>query len=205
MKQFIKGGAKLLYNYAMAVIVFLVFLYPFMGITNERFYTWLPLYCILIFMFMFLLMYGDAKEMAVKEKRPQNQMNPYPFKGLLYGLFTIIPIALVTGTAALIPLADPAADRIRHVAINAILGPVYFLAKWLDESLPGYAAAILLIPLTAMLGYLAGYFGINIMKKIFRKKEAVQEKGFTKSPWNPTAGEKAVKKKKKGKTASGGK
>ena len=136
------------------------------------------------------------KSIAIKEKKPQYNLNPYPLKGLVYGLIGAMPIALIVAVASLISLKGEVALRLREVAINTFLGPLYFLIRWLDESPIGYASAILLLPLIATLGYLAGYYGINITEKIFKKKP-VPEKGFTKSPWNPSIGkEKKVKRKK---------
>lgn len=202
MKQYMKTGGKILYDYAMSLIIFVVFLYPFIGLAGENLYTWLPLYCIIIFIFTFILIYSDMKALAIKEKKPQYELNPYPLKGLVYGLVGIIPVVIVAVVLSLLRFDNVTMDRLRHLAINTLLGPMYFIIGWMKESLIGYAAAILVIPILAMLGYLAGYFGIHIMKIVFKKKNVVQEKGFTKSPWNPTAGQKNTKKKKK-KSASG--
>lgn len=205
MKDMIKSSAKILYNYAMALIVFVIFIYVFMSLTKENFDKWLPLYSFLLFLFTFLIIYSDMKGLAIKEKRPQYEMNPYPLKGLVYGLIGSIPIALLVAVAAIIRFSDDTVERIKHLAINTFLGPMYFLIRGLDETPIGYIAAILMLPLIAMLGYLAGYHGINITDKI-KKKKAVQEKGFTKSPWNPTNAsvKGAGKKKKKVKKTSGG-
>jgi len=200
MKQYIKTGGKILYDYAMSLIIFVVFLYPFIGLAKENLYIWLPFYCIIIFIITFFLIYSDMKALAIKEKKPQYELKSYPLKGLVYGLFSIIPVVLITGVLSLLRFDSVTADRIRHLAINTLLGPMYFIIGWMKESLLGYAAAILVIPVLAMLGYLAGYFGINIMKTVFKKKYQVQEKGFTKSPWNPTAGRKDSAKKKKKRT-----
>ena len=197
MKYFIKNGAKVLFDYIVVLIIFGVFIYPFMSLTGDNFNTWLPIYCFIIFLFAFLIIYGDMNRLAEKEKKPQYDLHPYPMKGLVYGLIGIIPIALIVAVAAMITLENVAADRIRHLAINTFLGPMYFLIRWLNEAPIGYIAAILLLPLIAMLGYLTGYYGIHIINKL-KKKKAVPEKGFTKSPWNPTnAPVKGPKKKKK--------
>lgn len=199
MKQYIKTGGKILYDYAMSLIIFIIFLYPFIGLVKDNIYTWLPLYCIIVFLFTSIIIYTDMKALAIKEKKPQYELNPYPLKGLIYGLFAIIPVVLVTGVLSLLHFDDSTMDRLRHLVINTLLGPMYFIVGWMKESFLGYAAAILVIPVLAMLGYLAGYFGIHIIKTVFKKKEVVQDKGFTKSPWNPTSGQKnPVKKKKKG-------
>lgn len=203
MKQYLRTGGKILYDYAMSLIIFIVFLYPFIGLAKENLYKWLPLYCIIIFLFTFFLIYSDMKALAIKEKKPQYELKPYPMKGLVYGLVASIPVIIVTGVLSLLHFEDSVVDRIIHIVINTLLGPMYFIIGWMKESVFGYAAAILVIPILAMLGYLAGHFDINILKTIFKKKNVVQEKGFTKSPWNPTVDQKKTGKKKK-KSSSGG-
>lgn len=205
MKNYIKNGAKILYSYAIALIVFVIFVYPFMAFTKDNFNVWLPLYCFLMFLFLFFIIYVDMKGLAIKEKRPQYELNPYPLKGLVYGMIGIIPIALPVAVASLIHLENSTVDHIKHVAINTFLGPMYFIIRWLNEAPVGYAAAILLLPLIAMLGYLAGFYGINIMSRLRIKKEVPTEKVFKKSPWNPSnASGTSTKKKKKAKKPSGG-
>jgi hypothetical protein len=201
--NYIRNGAKVLFNYAMSLIVFIIFLYVFLSITKDNFGKYLPLYSILIFLFMFLIVYSDMEMLGIKEKKPQNNMNPYPLKGLVYGLIGTAPIALMIGVAALINLGD--LERIKHLAINCLLGPMYFFIKWLDESPVGYAAGLLLLPLIAMLGYLAGHYGFNITGKL-KKKKVLAGKGFTKSPWNPSnvPAKKTGKKKSGTKKTSGG-
>ena len=205
MKNYIKNSAKILYSYAMVLIVFVIFIYVFMSFTKDNFNNWLPVYSILLFLFAFFIIYADMKNLAIKEKKLQYELKPYPFKGLVYGLIGTIPIALPVAVAALIHLGDDTTERIKHLAINTFLGPMYFLIRWLNETPFGYMAAILLLPMIAMLGYLAGYFGIDITSKL-RKKKVVLDKGFTKSPWNPSnaSGKGKVKKKKKAKKVSGG-
>lgn len=206
MKNYIKNGAKILFNYAVVLIVFAIFIYPFMSFTKDSFNVWLPLYSILMFLFAFFIIYADMKSLAIKEKRPQYELNPYPLKGLVYGLIGVIPIALIVAVASLIRLENSVADHLKHVAINAFLGPMYFLIRWLNEAPVSYVAAILLLPLLSMLGYLAGYYNINIMGKLMRKKTVTTEKPFTKSPWNPTnaSGTSTGKKKNKTKKPTGG-
>lgn len=198
MKNYIRSSSKVLFGYLSSLIIFVVFLYIFLSFTKERFGDLLPYYSLFVFLLMILIIYNDQKSMAIKEKKPQYDLHPYPMKGLVYGLMGILPVALLVAIAALIKLDDPFAARIRELAINTILGPVFFLIKWMNESVPGYIVAILLIPLISTLGYLAGYYKIEIMSKIIKKK-APPEKGFTKSPWNPSnIPDKSAKKKKTG-------
>ncbi len=197
MKDLIKGGAKIFFTYILVLILFIIFLYPFIGLAGENFTRWIPLYSILLFIFLSLLIYTDMKTLAKKEVKPQYELNPYPLKGLVYGLISIIPIAIVAFVLSQIPFGDQIADRLRVVAIDGLLGPVYFIVAWMNKSTLGYILAILAIAVLAMLGYLAGYYGIDVLNKIFKKKNVVQEKGFTKSPWNPTINQKSSGKKKK--------
>ena len=197
MKEYIKNGSKVLFDYVTSLILFVVFLYVFMSLAKDNFGVLLPYYSLLLFLFAFFVIYNDMKRLALKEKKPQYELHPYPLKGLVYGLLGIVPIALPVAVAALIPLGNEASERIKELAINTFLGPVFFMAKWFDESVLGYIAAILLIPLISTLGYLAGYYGIEIMGKL-KKKKALPEKGFAKSPWNPSnIPDKASAKKKK--------
>ena len=202
MKQYIKSGAKILYNYTMTLILFAVFLYPFMTLSGKYFNSLLPVYSIALFIFIAFLTYTDMKELAIMEKKPQYELDPKPWKGLVMGLIAIVPLAVVEMVLASLRFGNDTAERIRHLIINGFVGPMYFIVRLFNESIVGYIAAILLLPAVAGLGYLLGYHGINIMKKL-RKKEQVQTKAFTKSPWNPTLNENKPKKKKK-KKASGG-
>ncbi len=200
MKMYIKNGMKILADYGMALIVFLIFLYPFFGLTKDNVYVWLPLYSGVFFVFAFAVIYADMKDLAKKEKKPQYDLKPYPLKGAVYGLVGIIPVAVLVLVGALLHFDGFTADRIRHLTINIILGPFYFVYRSLNESLTGYIFSVLLLPLMAMLGYLAGFYGIDIFGKVFRKKASVQERAFTKSPWNPTNNVKKSSGKKKKKT-----
>ncbi len=204
MKTYIKNSAKILYNYAMALLVFVIFIYPFMGITKDAFNTWLPVYSIVLFLFAFFLIYSDMKELAKKEKRPQYEYTHYPLKGFVYGLIGIIPIMVITAIFTFIHFDTTVAERIKHVAVNTFLGPLYFMIRWMNEAIPAYFVSILAIPVISLLGYLAGHYGVDIMKKLFKKKEPVQQKPFTKSPWNPTINQGKLKKKKKKTSKTGG-
>lgn len=204
MKNYIKNSAKILYNYAIVLIVFVIFIYVVMSITKDNFWRWLPLYSFTLFLFAFFIIYSDMKSLAMKEKKPQYDLDPYPFKGLVYGLIGVIPIVLVVAVASLIHLENETAEHIKHVAIKTFLGPLYFFIKWINNAPIGYIISILLLPVMSMLGYLAGFYNINITNKL-KKKKVVQEKAFTRSPWNPSnvSGKSSANKKKKVKKDQG--
>ncbi|MGI6668420.1 MAG: hypothetical protein ACOX4M_03025 [Acetivibrionales bacterium] len=129
MKQYIKCGARILYDYIISLIVFVVLLYPFIGLTGDRLYIWLPLYSFVMFLLAFCLIYMEMKDQGIKEGKPQNKMNPYPLKGLVYGLFSIIPLLVVFTVVSAIPIEDPVMNNLRHVAINAFLGTALLLLQ----------------------------------------------------------------------------
>lgn len=205
MKRYISKGLRVLYTYAVADLVFVVFLYPLLGLMKERetFLRWLPWYSILIFIFLFFILYTDQKELAVKEKKPVYDLHPYPLKGLVYGLIGAVPLAVVTAVFKIfVQFQTDIGENIKRVIINGLFGPILFIIKWCNDAVFAYFAALLLIPLITALGYIAGYYGINVKEKILGKKP-VEEKGFTKSPWNPSLNENKPKKKKKKKKGTG--
>ena len=127
-------------------------------------------------------------------------MSPYPLKGLVYGL-RIIPIEAVT--AVFTSVSKILLLNGSSTWDKCLPRATWFIIKWFNEAVPAYFGVILLVPVMSALGYLAGYYDINVREKIFGKKP-VQEKGFTKSPWNPSLNENkpARKKKKKKKKAN---
>jgi amino acid transporter len=197
-KNFIKSSFKVLVNYGISLIVFGVFLYVFLSITKDNFSDWLPVYSLFIFLLMFLIVYFDMKKLAEKEKRPQYDLNPYPLKGFLYGLLGFSPIILIEIVFLLIKFSDPVMDRIKELGVKTLLGPVYFVIRFAGGGVPGYFLASVLVPVIAMLGYLAGYYGFETKKLGIGKAKLEQEKPkFEKSPWNPTVNSQRAKAKKK--------
>ena len=164
---------------------------------KETFLAWLPWYSLLLFIFLFYVVYIDLKELAAREKKPVYNMHPYPLKGLVYGLIGAVPLAAVVAVLKfLVSFQDEIAENIKRVVVNGFLGPLLFVVKWGNDTDLAYFVSILLIPVITMLGYLAGFYGINVKEKIFGKKP-VPEKGFTKSPWNPTLNENKPKRRRK--------
>ena len=185
MSKYIRNGAKVLFDYSIALVVFMIFIYIFMIIAKEKFNELLPIYCIGIFIITFYIIYLDMKNLATKEKKPQYEEKSYPMKGFVYGVIGFFPFALLESISVLIIFKDQFGDRIKHVFINILMGPLYFIIRFLGESPLSYILASLVIPLVAMLGYLAGYYGLE-MSKLKKKANKPVAAKFTKSPWNPT-------------------
>lgn len=201
MKINIKEAARVLIDYLIVLVIFVVFLYSFMSITGESFIEWVPLYSFFMFLVLFLIVYSDFRGMAIKDKKPQYQLDPYPLKGLLLGLLGFLPIVLITAIYPLITLDSETANNIKRLALHTILGPLFFIVKLGGKTVFAYAMALIMIPVLSMLGYLAGFYGFS-MRTLFGKNKAVdkktEQKPFKKSPWNPTANVEKEKGKKKG-------
>lgn len=185
MNNYIKNGFKVLVDYLIALLIFVIFIYVFISLAGNQFITYLPLYSILVFTFGVLIVYSDMKGVALKEKKPQYELKPYPLKGAVYGLLGFVPIAVLEIISVMLVFSNEGYERIKHVSLNVLMGPVYFMIRLAGEAPWGYALASLLIPLIAMIGYISGFYGFEFNKK---KKEqyAAQAAAFKKSPWNPS-------------------
>lgn len=197
MGNYIRNGARILFNYALSLILFGVFIYIFMSIAGDNFGKLLPIYSFILFIFAFFIIYSEMKRLAIKERKPQYELNPFPLKGFIYGISGFLPIIVLELISVFISFGDEVGNHLKHIAINTIMGPLFFLIKAFDEKPLGYAAASLLIPAVAMLGYMSGFYNFNIIRKVKKKDEKPVEKVFEKSPWNPSIKSKSGSKKKK--------
>jgi len=201
--NYIKNGLKVLFGYCISLLVFGIFIYVFISLAKDNMSMLLPFYSLLFFLMVFAIIYTDMKKLAEKEKKPQYDLHPYPLKGLIYGIIGFSPIILLEIVSVFLVFGDQMAERIKHLAINTLMGPLYFIIR-LASGLPiGYILASLVVPLIALLGYLAGFYGFSITKHIKKDKQgSATQATFKKSPWNPTnkASSSPVKKKKKSAT-----
>jgi len=188
--NYIKGGLKVLVGYLISLLIFVIFLYMFLSISKDNFYKWLPVYSFVLFLLMFAILYSDIKKLAVKEKRPQYGLKPYPLKGLVLGLIGFSPVIVLELVYPLISFDSDTLNKIKELVINTIMGPLYFAVRLAGGTTLAYAAASLIVPVIAMLAYLAGYHGVQPGKMFKRKQPQPSEKTFQKSPWNPSVKEK---------------
>jgi hypothetical protein len=186
MGNYIRNGARILYNYVLSLILFVVFVYIFITIAGNNFGNLLPLYSFIIFLFTFFIIYSETRRLALKEKKPQNGLNPYPVKGLVYGAIGFLPIAVLEVVSVFITFGSEFGNNLKNIALNTIMGPLFFIIKPLGEKPLGYAAASLIIPVVSMLGYMAGYYGFSVMKSLKKEDKKPKAKAFEKSPWNPS-------------------
>lgn len=166
----IKSAFKVLTDYFISLILFAIFLIIPVGLAKDNFYRWLPVYSFIIFLVMFTTIYSDMKKLAVKEKRPQYNIKHYPFKGFILGLMGILPIIFIELAYPLVFFNNAVSDRIKHVVLNTLLGPLYTFISAGNETVTAYAVSTAIVPLIAMLGYLAGYYSFDI--SIYFKKSS---------------------------------
>ena len=137
----------------------------FIAITGDKFSDWLPLYSIIMFAIVALLLYSDMWNLAAKEK-PQYDLKPYPMKGLVLGLIGFFPIVVIFLIAYFVNFSEPILNNIAEALMqNIILGPLYFAINFFGKTIYGYIISMLFIPLLAMFGYIMGFYGKTIRKK----------------------------------------
>lgn len=164
-KTFIKCSLKVTLDYLIALIIFGIFVTAIMGLAKENLSQWMMPYSILIFLILFAILYSDMKDIAFREKRPQYNINPGPYKGLLFGLAGMAPLMVI---ALIYPFISVAEDFVllKFRVIQAFTAPMFWLAKLMGGVYLSYVATLLTLPLIAMLGYLAGHRDFELMFKI---------------------------------------
>jgi len=173
-KTFLKNSLKIVFDYGIVLIIFGVFIATVIGLAKSNFERWIGLYSFTIFLLMFFMIYNDMKDLAIKEKRPQYNINPKPFKGVFYGLVAIVPFLLIL-------LAYPFINVPKEFVIlklrlmQGFAGPLYWLAKWISGEYWSYIVAFFVIPVISMLGYWAGYrefYFASRLKALIKKKDS---------------------------------
>lgn len=165
--NYIKSGLKVLADYCISVIIFVVFLYMFLSVTKDNYSFWIPLYSFMNFLLLSFTLFSDIKKLAIKEKKPYYEIKTYPLKGFVIGLIGIIPIFLLQLIYPFIILNGDMLNRIKELTLKVIMGPVYFIVRLAGGTTLGYILATLIIPIITLLAYMAGYYGFE-----FRKNKA---------------------------------
>jgi hypothetical protein len=175
MIGYIKSSLKILIDYCLSLILFVVFIYIFYLVTKQNFGYWLPVYSFVIFCMTATIIYSEAHKLAVREKRPYYKLKLYPWKGLVLGLIGYSPFILLQFVYPFIVFNDKILNQAKHLTLNALMSPLYWLLKLGGEATAAYIAASLVVPVVAMLGYMAGYYDFEIrvaLKKLMKKYKA---------------------------------
>lgn len=193
------GTLKVVWAYLVALSLFAIFLYPFMGLLKD-FRKWLPIYSLAFFLLMALLIYLDMRKLARAEKRDAVGSISYPHKGLVYGAFAALPVILLEVLYFIIRFNDQVIERFKELIFKALIGPLFWVLKSGNYSIAAYVAIALVLPLLATIFYMSGYYNIPAAKV---EKIEHNPAAFKKSPWNPSVKNK-TQKNKSGKTKKPG-
>jgi len=171
----VKRGLKVTVDYIVSLIIFGVFSSIIFSLFKENIETGITIFSVIIFLIMFAMMYTNMSDIAFREKRPQYNINPPPYKGFIYGVIGTLPILLVQLVYYVVSVPEELLTLKRRV-LQAFTAPLYWLAKLISHDEWAYHAVLLVIPVIAGLGYMAGYYGFYITKKlkIFEKLKKKQ-------------------------------
>ena len=101
--------------------------------------------------------------MGRKAPNKEKRLSISALKGFALGLVGITPLILIGLTYFIVNIETPVVKEIVEYGYRKFLfGPVYFIADLLGEGVASYTVAVLAIPVTAMIGYLFGYYNFSL-------------------------------------------
>lgn len=152
----IKRSLKVTASYITAFILICVFSASVFGLARENTPKAMPWLSFFTFLILFYGVYNEMRSLGVKESRPQYNINPSKFKGLLYGTIGVIPILIIQLIALAIRIDEPF-EILKRRIFQLVSGPLYWLARLLGNEIYHYFASLVTIIVMAFLGYFAGY------------------------------------------------
>jgi len=161
----IRRGLKITGDYFAVLLIFGIFSSIALSIFKDDLEKGIFVFSILLFLIMFSMIYTSMMDIAIREKRPQYNINPSPYKGFLYGIIGTLPLFLIQMIYYVVVLPEEF-DILKKRVLQAFTGPLYWLAKFISQEAWAYHLVLLVIPVIAGLGYLAGYHGFYILKKL---------------------------------------
>jgi small-conductance mechanosensitive channel len=172
VKSNIRRALKVTIDYFVNVVIFVIFLSVVINVAKNNLQTGVFIFSIIIFLIMFSMIYTNMSEIAFKEKRPQYGLHPSPYKGFLYGVIGLVPVFLLQLLNYAIPYGEELLT-LQFRVLQGITGPLYWIASLISDESWAYHLVLLVIPVAAGLGYLAGHREFYIMRKlkIFDKKK----------------------------------
>jgi len=170
LKTFIRHALKVATDYVAMLFVFVIFSFPIISLSGDNPSTPVRWFSGLLFLGLFSLVYKDLWEIAVRERRPQYEINPKPLRGLLLGLAGISPVALVLIVIAVLPMTGLEILQLRM--LQAVGVPYYWVAKLMDASSPMHRVPFILLPFLtafmAFIGYWAGLSDFYLMQRVYK-------------------------------------
>lgn len=168
-------GLKVTGNYITALILFVVFTMPIITITGDSsLQNAMTAFSFLVFLFLFYIVYVDMRVMAFKEKRPQYNINPPPYKGIFYGIIGIVPLVLFQSVLLALELHEDL-QVLKRKLYQGFAGPLYWLSRLLGDAPVHYLISFAVLIVIAGLGYYAGFKEFYLVSFI-REKLGINKK-----------------------------
>jgi hypothetical protein len=146
MKNYVSGSLKVLVDYSVMLLLFIVFL--LVGINHLIIYT-----SVILLLGLFIL-YSDFNALALKERKPGNNIINYPLKGLVLGFFGFLPIIVIVLVLNFMDLGNVTGNQIKGAILKIVTGPIF-----------GFSTSnlflLLIVPIVVAASYMTGYFGIG--------------------------------------------
>jgi len=171
-----KGSFRALASYSAGVFLFTFFLIAPLSMENNR-STWISVYSMVFFVFTIIFLYQQMRKTGEFESNHSEEKTT-PFKGLLYGFLGFSPFLLLELIYFIVfpQIARGTAASVLHAIFRCGFGPMYFIIRFLGYSWYAHVLASIVIPITAFLGYAAGFSGKELnRKKIFSGKKDLED------------------------------
>lgn len=172
-KYFLRVVIKICLTYLIAVMLFMVFLYVTIALAKNNLERGIFYYSIFMFLLYLYMIYNDVREIATKEKRPQYDLEIKPYKGLIYGLWSIAPAYVFLLVYSLINVPQELLILKKRI-LQGLFGPIYWLTTFFKGEYVPYYIALLIIPVITALSYYLGlkeiYPYLELKKKLKNKK-----------------------------------
>lgn len=173
----IRRSLKICTNYALALILFFLFIMPVISGAKENTQNAMTYLSIAIFLILFYIVYVDMRNTAFKEKRPQYNINPPSYKGFIYGLIGIIPLIIIQIILILIKVPTEY-ETLHRRLYQGFGGPLYWLSRIFGDQPIHYVISFTALAIIAGLGYFAGFKDFYLLNFI-RKKFGIKSKEKT--------------------------
>jgi len=152
----LKRSLRVTADYITAFILFCVLSASVFSLARGETPAFIPWISFATFLILFYLVYVDMRNIGFKENRPQYNLNPSRFKGLLYGAIGVLPV-LIIQLAVLAVNVPEGYEGLKRRIFQLVSGPLYWIAKILGNEAWHYCATLVSVMLMALLGYLAGH------------------------------------------------
>ncbi len=170
----IKRSLKICTDYILALILFFLFTMPVISGVKENPQNAITYLSIAIFIMLFYNIYVDMRNIAIKEKRPQYNINPPFYKGFIYGLMGIVPLVAIQIILIMIRLPKDF-ETLHRRLYQGFGGPLYWISRLLGNQAAHYVISFVVLAIIAGIGYFAGFKDFYLLSFI-RQKLGIKRK-----------------------------